>query len=223
MLKDMEDYIKTSDTASLADGYVYIRRETDTYAQSLLAAATELNSATSHVDLGLGGALSYLFQNIEPEIAFAAHNVVPMQLLNQDEQERADLQVVFPKAKVEGNCITASHYACVVKSLLNKLKVSNNCFEEVPHPRAYARLLCRLSRELRSAPSLEPVALEDKFSDPTDYDGCLGEMLKDMEDYIKTADKASLADGYHVYVRRETDTYVHSLLAAATELNSVAP
>ena len=131
----------------------------------------------------------------------------------------ADLLLVYPKAKVEGNYITALHYIVIVKLFLYKLKLSQNRIEGVPHPRAIARLLCRLSRELKSAPSFEPDTRLNRFLDPADYDGCLGEMLKDMEEYINTVDTPSLSDGY-VYVRRGTDTYAQSLLAAADELNS---
>ncbi|KAG0579489.1 hypothetical protein KC19_4G102600, partial [Ceratodon purpureus] len=159
-----------------------------------------------------------LFQITENEEPISA-NSVPMQLLNQDEQERDDLLLVYPKAKVEGNYITALHYIVIVKLFLYKLKLSQNRIEGVPHPRAIARLLCRLSRELKSAPSFEPDTRLNRFLDPADYDGCLGEMLKDMEEYINTVDTPSLSDGY-VYVRRGTDTYAQSLLAAADELNS---
>ncbi|KAG0579492.1 hypothetical protein KC19_4G102900 [Ceratodon purpureus] len=159
-----------------------------------------------------------LFQTSENEGLVSASNV-PMQLLNQDEQERADLLLVYPKAKVEGNCITVFHYIFVVKLFLYELMLSHNRIEGVLHPKAIARLLCRLSRELKSAPSFEPDTRLDRFLDPADYDGCLGEMLKDMQEYVNTADTPSLSDGY-LYVRRGTDTYAQSLLAAVDELNS---
>ena len=127
----------------------------------------------------------------------------------------ADLLLVYPRAKVEGTYVTALHYCVVVKRFLCNLKISHNGFEGVPHPEEFARLPCRLRGKLKSAPSFEAVPLSDEFSDPTDYNGCLGEMVKDMEDYIKT-----MADTYeYVCVCRKIDTYAQSLLAEAAVLS----
>ena len=131
----------------------------------------------------------------------------------------ADLLLVYPKAKVEGNCITALHYIFIVKLFLYYLRISRNGIKGVLHPKEIARLLCRLSRELKPAPSFESDDLSNKYSDPTDYDMCLVELHKDMEEYIKTPITPSLPDGY-VYVRRGTDTYAQFLLAAASALNT---
>lgn len=143
-------------------------------------------------------------------------NTVPMQLLNGAEQEMADLLMVYPKARVQGKSITAFHYIVVVKRLKTDLMVSKHGIIETCHPEAHARLLLRLSRELKSVPRFESVNLSDEVSDPADYDGWLGELLSDMEEYVKTPEP-SLPDGY-VYVRRGTDSFVDFLHAAATEL-----
>ena len=133
----------------------------------------------------------------------------------------ADIILVHPQAKVRGGCISTKDYVFVVRRLLVNVIVEG--VEGVRHPEAYARLLRRLSRELRSW-------LFDSASmlNPADYVRCLDEMLKDMEETrerlekdgatLETLEEIWGQDGY-VYVRRETDTYVHCLLAAANALN----
>ena len=133
----------------------------------------------------------------------------------------ADIILVHPQAKVRGGCISTKDYIFVLKRLLSNVTVEG--VEGVPHPEAYARLLRQLSTKLR------PWLFDsDSMLNPADYVGCLDEMLKDMEETWKRLDIDGETlemleeiwgqDGY-VYVRRETDTYVHCLLAAANALN----
>ncbi|KAG0618914.1 hypothetical protein M758_4G101400 [Ceratodon purpureus] len=150
---------------------------------------------------------------------------VPMQLLNLEKKERAALSVIYPKAKVEGNCITTTHYVVVVKLFLRDLLLSENGMEGVPNAKAYACLLSRLSRELGSC-SFD----DDSMLDPADIAGCLSEVLNDMEETWKRLEgDGEVLKGFGdtwgpdvcVYVRRATDKYAECLLAAADELNNV--
>ncbi|KAG0618916.1 hypothetical protein M758_4G101600 [Ceratodon purpureus] len=150
---------------------------------------------------------------------------VLMQLLNLEKKERAALSVIYPKAKVEGNCITATHYIIVVKLFLRDLLLSENGMKGVPHPKAYACLLSRLSRELGTC-----TFDDDSMLDPADIAGCLSEVLNDMEETWKRLEGdgellKGLGDTWGpdvcVYVKRATDKYAECLLAAADALNNV--
>jgi len=134
----------------------------------------------------------------------------------------ADLLLIYPKAKVQANRIITELYIFVVKRFLFWYMVTENfTVDHVPHSQAFARLLRRLSRELRSAPPSGGFQFA-YCSDPCDYLECLDEMLRDIEETRESlkAREGTLSPDKHVYVGRSIDIYVQCLIAAAAELHT---